>query len=378
MGAEMRTTGHCARLRLAGILLGLLCATSLSAQDAVQSASGQQAPKRIDWNSYFQLRYTGIEDAPDGYSLRRFKLIFRGRLQPDVEYFVQGIFKDGNHSSTDGRAYLQEAWIKYSGWKYANLTLGQFKPPFSLERFTPDYKLETIDRAQATDHLVPDGQLGGSYSRDRGAQLDAWLVSRRLYYAVGIFDGNGANNPWHGNSPLLVGQVRGVLYRSPAKRSRKDQISLGGAFSTRHDHSQDFSSTLPGTSALGYSQFAGRDTHFNIEASANFSPFSLRSEYFYARYEPSRAMLVAVHASGFYVQGGYDFSRHYQAVAKYETLNPNRAVVDSHDMRWTTLGFNWRIQGDRLRVGADYVIKRELRQQVPNNALLLQFQMFLH
>jgi phosphate-selective porin len=360
------------------LLFCWLAPASLLAQDASQNGNGQQEPKRFEWSSYFQLRYTGIEDAPDWYALRRFKVILRGHPKPHVEYFVQGIFKDGDHSSTDGRAYLQEAWIKFTGWKYGHLTVGQLKPPFSLERLTADYQIDTVDRAQVTDHLVPDGQLGGSFARDRGAQLDAWLASQRLYYAAGIFDGNGANNPWRGNSPLVVGRIEGVLHRSPAKSSRKDRVALGGAFSTRRDHAQNFADQLPGTAALGYTRFAGRDTHFNLEAAADFSPLSFRSEYFYAWYIPNQAALVEVRASGFYVQGAYSFCRRYQAVAKYETFDAHRAVVDAHDLRWTTVGLNWRIHGDRLRLGADYVIKREIRRQVPNNALLVQFQLFLH
>ncbi len=360
----------------AGLLFCLLLPVSLPAQDA--STNPAAAPKRFEWITYFQLRYTDLENTSSFFSLRRYKLILRGQLRPHLEYFVQGIFKEGNHTRTDGRAYVQEAWIRYTGWKYAHLTVGQLKPPFSLERLTPDYQLASLDRAQVTDRLIPDGQLGGSYSRDRGVQLDAWFTARRLYYAAGVFDGNAANNPFRGNSPLVVGQLEGVLYRSPAKSKRHDLVSVGGAFSTRHDHAQNFADQLPGTAALGYAHFAGRDTHYNLQARADFSPFSLRGEYFYARYLPQPATLREVRASGFYVQGTYNFLRKYEAVAKYETFNPDRAVADSHDLRWTTLGLNWRIAGDHLRLGANYVIKRELTRQIPNNALEAQLQVFLH
>ena len=119
--------------------------------------------------------------------------MLRGSLKPHVQYYIQGIFKEGNGSNTDGSPYLQEAWIKYTGWEYGHLTVGQFKPPFGMERFTSDWKLATLDRPQATDHLIPNGQLGNSFGRDYGAQLDAWLVMKRLHYAAAVFTGNGAN-----------------------------------------------------------------------------------------------------------------------------------------------------------------------------------------
>ncbi|MCL5005314.1 MAG: OprO/OprP family phosphate-selective porin [Acidobacteria bacterium] len=359
-------------------LLCLLLPAYLPGQEHPAPPNDEQTQKRFEWSSYMQLRYTGVEDGQDLYALRRFKVMFSGHLKPEVEYFVQGIFKDGNRSDTDGRPYLQEAWVRYTAWKYGHLTIGQFKPPFGMERMTRDWELVSIDRAQATDHLIPDGQLGDSFGRDRGLQLDAWLAANRFYYAAAVFDGNGANMSFKGNGPLVVGRIVGVLYRAPTQSSRHDRISLGGAVSTRKDHRQDFTATLPGTAALGYAQFSGRDTRLNLEASADFSPLSLSGEYFYAFFDPNRAPLVEVRASGFYVQGAYRFWRKLQAVAKREGFNPNRAVRSRNDLRWNTMGLNWFIRGNRVRISADYVFKHEARDSFPNNALLLQFQLFAH
>ncbi len=360
------------------LLLSFALPVSLSAQEHAEYLNGEPKAKLLEWSSYFQLRYTGIENGDDLYALRRFKVMLRGSLKPHVQYYVQGIFKDGNESSTDGTSYLQEAWIKYTGWKYGHLTVGQFKPPFGMERFTPDWKLATIDRSQATNHLVPDGQLGDSFTRDYGAQLDAWLAAKRLYYAAGVFGGNGANTRFRGNGPLLAGRLLGVVYESPRHGAKQGRVALGGAISTRQDHNQDFTEALPGTASLGYAQFSGRDLRLNLEASADFSPVSLRSEYFYARFDPNRAPLVEVHASGFYLQAAARFCRKFQGVAKYEGFNPDRAVRNKYDLRWTTVGLNWFIRQDRIRLGADYVIKQEAVGSFPNNAVLVQFQFFLH
>ena len=360
------------------VLLFFLLPVPLSAQQHAEYPNEKPKQKLLEWSSYFQLRYTGIEDGDDLYALRRFKVMLEGSLKPHVQYYVQGIFKDGNESSTDGSPYLQEAWIKYTAWKYGHLTVGQFKPPFGLERFTPDWKLATLDRSQATDHLIPNGQLGDSFARDYGAQLDSWLAAKRLYYAAAVFSGNGANVSFRGNGPLISGRLIGVLYKSPPHSGRQDRITLGGAVSTRRDHDQDFAPALPGTAALGYTHFSGRDTRANLEASADFSPVSLRSEYFYAWFDPNRAPLVRVRASGFYVQGAVHFCRKFQGVAKYEGFNPDRSVRNKYDMRWTTLGLNWFIREDRIRLGADYVFKREAVDSFPNNAVLVQFQYFLH
>ena len=374
----MSALHKCSLLLLKILLICLFLPASIAGQEHPDDPNGGPSRKPFEWNSYLQLRYTGVEDGEDLYALRRFKVMLQGYLKPHLEYYVQGIFKDGNQSNTDGRPYLQEAWIKYTAWKYAQVTIGQFKPPFGMERLQADWQLATIDRSQATDHLIPNGQLGDSFARDRGLQLDAWLASKRLYYAAAVFDGNGANQNFRGNGPLVTGRLLGVLYQAPAHSARQDRITFGGAVSTRRDHRQDFTQTLPGTASLGFAQFSGRDTHLNLEASANFSPVSLRSEYFYAWFNPNLAPFVEVRASGFYVQGTYRFCRKLQAVANYEGFDPNRAVRSRYDLRWTTLGLNWLIQGNRIRLGADYVFKREAQNSFPNNALLVQFQFFLH
>lgn len=363
---------------LTALLLCFVLPASLRAQEQAEHPNGEPKPKLLEWSSYFQLRYTGIEDGENQYAVRRFKVMLQGSLKPHVQYHIQGIFKDGNESSTDGQPYLQEAWVKCTAWEYGHLTVGQFKPPFGMERFTSNWKLDTFDRSQATDHLVPNGQLGASFTRDYGAQLDAWLAAKRLYYAAAVFSGNGANNSFKGNGPLLTGQLIGVLYRTSTQSGEQNEVTIGGAVSTRKDNDQDFVPALPGTAPLGYTHFSGRDTRANLQASADFNPVSLRSEYFYAWFDPNRAPFIEVRASGFYIQGAVRFCRKLQGVAKYEGLNPDRTVRNKYDLRRTTLGLNWFIRHDRIRLGADYVIKQEAVNSFPNNAVLVQFQYFLH
>lgn len=220
--------------------------------------------------------------------------------------------------------------------------------------------------------------MGDSFTRDDGAQLDAWLAAKRFYYAAAVFRGNGANTSFKGNGPLVTGRLVGVLYKAESHTTRHDYVALGVAISTRKDHQQNFADTLPGTATLGNAQFSGRDTRANLEASADFDPLSFRSEYYYAWFGPNRAPFVEVRASGFYVQGALRFCRKLQGVAKYEGFNPDRAIRNRYDLRWTTLGLNWYIWQNRIRLGVNYVFKREARDSFPNNAVLVQFQLFLH
>lgn len=191
------------------------------------------------------------------YALRRFKLMLGGHLSRHVEYFAQGIFKDGNKSDTDGRAYLQEGWIKFTHWKQAHITIGQFKPPFGLERFTSDAEIFTIDRSQPTDQLIPNGGLGDSFARDRGIQLDGRVARGRLHYAVGFFDGQGANHQFHSIGPLVATRVTyEAVHRQPLA-GHPFNLHLGGAASTRRARDINFR-------GLALEHFRGRDTRYWI------------------------------------------------------------------------------------------------------------------
>ncbi len=364
---------------LAMMLCGLLIPVSVKSQQReVPGLSTGHIAKKFDFSSYFQLRFTGNENSPNLFALRRFKLVFHGNLTPHVQYYVQGIFLDGNGTSVDGHVHLQEAWVKLTRWNHAHLTIGQFKPPFGMERFTPDWEIFTIERSQATKRLVPNGQMGDSFARGRGVQVDGWLDHQRSYYAVGVFDGNAANQPFHGNGPLVAGRVVRVLYQTPAGSARPAHVTLGGAVSTRRDHNQDFAGALPGTSAFGYMHFSGNDTRLNLEASADYGPASFRGEYFYVWFLPNLAPLPEVQADGFYTQSAWRFLRVLQAVAQYEAFNPQLGASNSEKLHWTTLGLNWYLRDNRVRLSSNYVFKRGAPATAPNNALLIQFQFFLH
>ena len=99
--------------------------------------------------SYFQARVTADDGPAVHLGLRRLKLTVEGGIGRDASYLVQGLYKTGNNSATDGRVYLQEALVRLRAGD-GTITVGQFKPPFGMERFTPDWDLASIDRSPPT------------------------------------------------------------------------------------------------------------------------------------------------------------------------------------------------------------------------------------
>lgn len=349
------------------------------------SSAGREDPyfnrspsRKIDWSLYAQVRYTGLEGTEDIYALRRLKLMIGGRVSEGVRYYVQGIFKEGNKSHTDGRAYLQEAWVEFTRWKHARIRLGQFKPPFGMERFTSDARIYTIDRSQATDHLIPNGGLGKSFTRDRGLQLAGRAMDGRLAYAWGVFDGRGANHRFHGIGPLIATRITYEVIRHRQLAGRPLTVHLGGALATRRARDVDFRGCCPDRRSLELRHFRGRDTRFGLELAGDWGGTSLRAEYLQAHLDFRQPAERDFTASGYYVQVGQFLTSRIQAVIKFEQFDPNRLVLNNKDLRWTTVGVNYYIKGDRVKVMADYVFRRERAMAVPNDAFMIQFQFFVH
>ena len=329
------------------------------------------------WSSYVQLRYTNVEGGEDLYGLRRLKVMMGGNLTPKIQWYAQGLFKDGNDSPTDGRVYFQEAWLRFAFRKEIQLAVGQFKPPFGRERFTPDFLILTIDRSLVTDALTPDGPYIDSFYRDRGFQLDGEL-RRRLRYAASVFDGRGANHQFHGIGPMIAGQVVDELVREKPFLGQPLTLQLGAATAFRWGRDLPFRPCCPGDAWSGMEHFRGADRRWGLEFSADWGKSSLRAEYLRARLRSTSDSRLDFAASGWYVQAAQFLAPKWQVVAKFEGIDPNERVDNNKDVHQATLGLNYYLRQNRLKLMAGYVFRREAIQPVANNLFQVQLQCFLH
>lgn len=320
------------------------------------------------WRSYSQVRYTTSEDQSDYLRLRRLKLYGQGPISDDWSYYLQFLYKANNHSPTDDRIVMQEA-NAIMRLKSGKLTVGQFKPPFGLERFTSDAVLALIDRSQPTDRLIPNGNLGWSFARARGAQLEN-RVGPSAQYAVGIFDGNGANHSFEGNGPLIVGRV---AYQPALGESRRFRSEV--ALSWRKDHDIDFLGQLPGAPP-GYANFAGTDIRQNVAIAHDFGKNSVRAEYFAAQYHSDKPALPGINAQGYYLQWARTLSNKWSAAIRIEAIDPDRSVTNSKDVSWVTIGATYYMKSDYHKIQANYVFRSEKVNEFDNDVLLVQYQRF--
>ncbi len=336
----------------------------------------RDSTSRIRWSSYVQIRYTAAESGEDLFALRRLKLMVGGNLSPRVQWYTQGLFKTGNRSPTDGRAHFQEAWLRFAATKYVQLVVGQFKPAFGRERFTPDFRILTMDRSLVTDALTPDGPYIDSFYRDRGLQIDGEL-EHGLRYALGVFDGRGANHAFRGVGPMVVGQgVKEFRLEQPV-RGKPLTCQLGWAGAIRRGGDLPFRPCCPGAGVQNLEHFRGADRRWGVELSGDWGDLSVRGEYMRARLRFADGQSPDFSSSGWYLQAAKNLHWRWQVVAKYETFDPNLQVMNRWDLQQTTLGLNFYLKQDTAKIMTSYVFQQP--QVGPGHGLLqIQLQIFIH
>jgi len=112
------------------------------------------------------------------FFISRARIYLAGTLYNHFDFKVQPDFGKGDSKLKDG-------YINVNYFPYAQLKIGQFKAPFSLERMTSSKYIDFIERALPVDNLTPD--------RDVGIMLHGAYSPIGLSYGVGLFNGTRAN-----------------------------------------------------------------------------------------------------------------------------------------------------------------------------------------
>ena len=259
-------------------------------------------PLRI--SGYVQSRWTAAPGTNDPLEMRRARLSLDGDLAKKISYQIQA---DAIRSPE-----LLDARVDFNYLKWARVTVGQFKIPFSQESLVSSRDLIPIERSLVVNSLVP-GRDNGSNGRDIGAQVGGTFFHRGgmplLDYAVGIFNGAGINK--RDDNHRKDGSARVAIY---AFRG----VSFAG----------DYYNGATGPKEVGKERAAAEFAC--VRASA-----SLRGEFIWGRDGP-------IHERGWYTQFAFRFRPRWEGLIRFDRFDPNRhAPGDATD---TYLGgVNWNL-----------------------------------
>jgi phosphate-selective porin OprO/OprP len=212
----------------------------------------------------------GSSALPDTIVLRRARPTFSGTVYKYFDFMFRPDFGLG-------QVVIYDAYLNYTYFSSANLTVGKFKPPVGLERLQTDDDTNFIERGLPT-LLVP--------SRDIGFQLSGNLLERRMYYAAGVFNGV----PDNGLSDSAASDHRdfaGRIFLTPFLPATGNPLS-GLGFGVGASDGSVSNIALPAYKSDGQNTFvtfesgvasSGHRTRLAPQAYYYLGPFGLLSEY---------------------------------------------------------------------------------------------------
>ncbi len=312
--------------------------------DANKKSFLVNASKQIQLSGYAQVRYQNLDEMGkiDGFDIRRARIDLKGAISPYWNIRFQ--------ADLAGTPKLIDAYGECKIADYVNITIGQFKVPFSMENLASSNKLEMIDRSQVVEALVARGKdvIGNQNGRDIGIQVfgNFLKINNRsiIDYSLGIFNGSGINISDKNENKSIAG--RSVIH--PIKG-----LDLGCSFYSGVD--------VFGTPSLNHKR-----NRWGVELKYELKQFSLRSEYIQG-YDSN------IIRKGWYVQYGYYvIPQKLQLLLKYDTFDPNTSNIDDIFTNYTiAINFafnNW----SKIQMG--YTLREEQGPSVNNNMGVIHYQ----
>jgi len=167
---------------------------------------------------YRYFRYDSDADPDkDKFDIRRARLLLTGHLYRRFFYKFQYEFQGA------GSRNLLDAYMDASVLPFISFRAGQFKEPFSLEQVTADRNIPFSERSMGY-YLTP--------GRDVGLMAHASFWKDRIYYGVGIFNGDGLDDAVGGDSdsPELTGRLVYAPFRNMGV-PLWNWLQIGGSYS---------------------------------------------------------------------------------------------------------------------------------------------------
>jgi phosphate-selective porin OprO and OprP len=306
----------------------------------------------------------------DRFYLRRARLNVTGRFLEDFDFRLEGDFAGTLSNTSSLRAQLTDAFVTWNRHAAAQVRFGQFKTPFGFEQLFGDPRLPTLERSLVNDRLT--------LSRQLGVQVGGDLLDKRLSYAVGAFNGNGANNNFNDDERFLTaGRLTGVPWKGQLG-GRQGSWGVGGGFYSSDD------TNVPQGAEFGFDStpatperdnvFSGRRGGFGLDSQLQWGPLELWVEYLATEWEPASGLpLPRIESEGWYVQGtAFVIPDKLQVLLKAESFDPRREIADD-TTETATAGLNWLLKGHDLKLMLNYLRVR-IDNRDDQDKLLARFQ----
>ncbi len=144
--------------------------------------------------------------------LRRARLALKAYVAKKWRVKLQVTFDD-----SESAVEVDDAYLRYSGWSFAALQLGQMKEPFGLEASTSSKEIPFIERSMATNAFAPGRQPGIALMGEMGSAT----------WALGVFE--ATTDPEGPDTYAVTGRI------TAAPLHREDHVLHIGASGSVRD-----------------------------------------------------------------------------------------------------------------------------------------------
>jgi phosphate-selective porin OprO and OprP len=296
------------------------------------------------------------EEVEASFQVRRLRFTFQGHvLSKDWRYQVQLAFANRDTES-DLRLPLRDAFLTYTGFRDANIRVGQMKVPSGRQRVTSSGNLQMVDRSIANAEFNLDRDVGVQmFSTDLGG------LGHILQYNLAVFGGEGRNRLGGTLGFLYVARVAFNPFGkfddfSEADFERSSQprlsLSLSGAYNQQTKRAR---STFDATYELGGYDYV----HGGFDAMLKWAGLSVLTELYYrdvigvrSRVGEEGASEVSRAGIGGVVQAGYFLADGVEVVGRFARVLP-WGETDVSPSGELLVGANWYLLKHSLKIQAD-------------------------
>jgi hypothetical protein len=301
---------------------------------------------------YIQPEYDyNFTDASDNtFKFKRARIGARGLVYKDFSYYF--MLEASPFVGSTGDAYLMDAFVSYTKYNWAKVSVGTFKQPFSLDVATPCHSLTTIDRSIVADQLVAP-------QRDFGLMLLGGNNYTKFNYWVAVMNGRGLQVKDDNTKKDIIGR---------ATYKVTNYLTVGGSFRYGYPIPNNEEETR---------------TSYGAEFLLQLDKLAVQAEYIYdegAYFSGasggcgSTPVALGERRDGAYVMASYSVDEKIQPVFKYEFFDPNLDLKDDGSyMERMTIGANYFFN-DKVRFQLNYQANIDTVVNVDNDALLAQIQ----
>ncbi|MPQ48424.1 hypothetical protein GCQ56_15575 [Marinifilum sp. N1E240] len=325
---------------------------------ALVSAQGCDEPSGEGVNvfGFIQPKYEFNEIAGDDntstFDFNRARIGVMGKIPYDISYYVV-LEASPDNTRHDGDAYLLDAFVTYSRYDFAKISMGSFKSPISLELNTPCHKLHTINRSKVVNQLA-------SPDRDRGFMVLGGADTTLLQYSFAVTNGTGLFDKDDNKKKDYAARI--VL--NPHKN-----VKIGASY--KYGESASATEGMPDDERTRW----GADVQYKKGA------FMLQGEYLYGEDvgtyttgggcgEELATHEGSVKRDGGFLMAMYKFNNNLQPVLKCEFFDSDKDMGNNTEF-CTTYGLNYFLN-DWTKIQANYVYRAERDNEVNNDIFMLQ------